>query len=94
MYHRCLATPKTPTEAYQLEAVVGNLVFVGGIFGLNQAHMGPWRYTGKNGGLTRSTIVFLGWCVNRGMKGLSVAEILSASRRRALFVIESTTSWE
>ena len=92
MYHRCLATPKTTTEAYQLEAVVGNLVFVGGIFGLNQAHMGPWRYIEKNG--RPSTVIFLGWCVNRGKGGLSVAEILSASQRRALFVIESTTSWE
>jgi hypothetical protein len=83
IYHRVLATPKTETVAYQLEVLLGNFMFVGGTYGLNQAHMGAWRYT--KGGARGSVLIFLGWCEKNGKGDMPVAEIKRATRRRALF---------
>ena len=83
IYHRVLATPKDETVAYQLEALLGNFMFVGGKYGLNQAHMGAWRYT--KGGTHGSVLIFLGWCEKYGKGDMPVAEIIRATRRRALF---------
>ena len=71
---RLLANGKDNFETEQLEALLGQFAGVGGVVGLNKAHMGPWRY-GKKGGYTA-----LRFCMRASRKGHGEAKIREVTR--------------
>ena len=71
---RLLANGEDNFETEQLEALLGQFAGVGGVVGLNKAHMGPWRY-GKKGGYTA-----LRFCMRASRKGHGEAKIREVTR--------------
>ena len=80
VHSRLLANGEDNFETEQLEALLGQFAGVGGVVGLNVAHMGPWRY-GKKGDLTA-----LRFCMRASRNGHGGATIREATRpcRRTL----------
>ena len=62
VHSRLLANGEHDLEAQQLEALLGQFAGVGGVVGLNEALMGPWRY-GKGEWLV---IRFAAWASKQG----------------------------
>ena len=57
IYGRLIANGDDELESDELEITLGQFTGVGGIIGLNQALMGPWRY-GKDGQKSRTALSF------------------------------------
>jgi len=77
VHSRLLANGEHDLEAEQLEALLGQFAGVGGVVGLNEALMGPWRY-GKGDWLV---IRFCAWASKRGHGGATIQKATRQCRR-------------
>jgi hypothetical protein len=77
VHSRLLANGEHDLEAEQLEALLGQFAGVGGVVGLNEALMGPWRY-GKGEWLV---IRFAAWASKQGHGEATIQKATRQCRR-------------